>query len=233
VQDASELSKSPAFDQSTLTRAEPSSTADSQATNSGGATPRSVVPQAVVSAASEAFQVISSSTAVHLLAPGQPVPDTEGQRNASSTAATHDQQHSRDSRFSQLLRQAREAIEAAQLPGSDSLEAVCSVVERCLRAGSAAPALSFADLGGVEDVAAALHELVSLPLMQPQLFTRYGLKPPKGVLLHGPPGSGKTMLARAAACEAHAALMVRMAAAMSSVLLACEGSRVAHFHRAR
>jgi SpoVK/Ycf46/Vps4 family AAA+-type ATPase len=181
--------------------------------------PCSVALQAAaVTAASEAFQVISGSTVVHLLAPDQPVPGT-GQHSASSNAATNDQQHSRDSRLSQLLRQAREAIEAAQLPGRGSAEAVCSVVERCLRAGSAAPALSFADLGGVDDVAAALHELVSLPLLQPELFTRYGLKPPKGVLLHGPPGSGKTMLARAAACQAHAALMVRTSAAIQAYCL--------------
>ena len=57
-------------------------------------------------------------------------------------------------------------------------------------------------------MARALHELVVLPMAQPQLFQRFGVKPPGGVLLHGPPGSGKTVLARAAAHEAGATLLV-------------------------
>ena len=94
--------------------------------------------------------------------------------------------------------------------GSDSVDAVCGVVERCLRSGASAAPLRFADLGGIDEVATAMHELVTLPLTQPEVFARYGLKPPRGVLLHGPPGSGKTVLARCAAHEAEATLMVRI-----------------------
>ena len=90
------------------------------------------------------------------------------------------------------------------------MEAICGIVERCLRSGASAAPLRFADLGGITEVAAAMHELVTLPLTQPDVFARYGLKPPRGVLLHGPPGSGKTVLARCAAHEAGATLMVRM-----------------------
>ncbi|MCB2066983.1 MAG: CDC48 family AAA ATPase [Erythrobacter sp.] len=64
--------------------------------------------------------------------------------------------------------------------------------------------INYDDVGGMEDTIKQLREMVELPLRYPELFTRLGVDPPKGVLLHGPPGTGKTRLARAVANESDA-----------------------------
>jgi transitional endoplasmic reticulum ATPase len=60
------------------------------------------------------------------------------------------------------------------------------------------------DVGGLEDVKQHLKEAVEWPLKTPEMFTKLGIKPPKGILLYGPPGCGKTLLARAVATESEA-----------------------------
>jgi len=66
------------------------------------------------------------------------------------------------------------------------------------------PEVRWSDIGGLEDVKQQVREAVEWPLKYPQLFEKMGIRPPKGILLYGPPGVGKTLLAKAAATESEA-----------------------------
>lgn len=64
--------------------------------------------------------------------------------------------------------------------------------------------VSYEDIGGLENEIKRIREMIELPLKYPQVFERLGIDPPKGVLLCGPPGCGKTLIARAVANETDA-----------------------------
>ena len=64
------------------------------------------------------------------------------------------------------------------------------------------PKVKWDDVGGLEEVKAALKEAVEWPLKNPESFSRIGIRPPRGILLYGPPGCGKTYIVKALANEA-------------------------------
>jgi len=68
----------------------------------------------------------------------------------------------------------------------------------------AVPEVTYEDIGGLDEEIKKIREMVELPLKHPEIFERLGIEPPKGVLLYGPPGCGKTLLAKAVANESNA-----------------------------
>jgi len=70
-----------------------------------------------------------------------------------------------------------------------------------------APDVHFSQIGGLDAQISDIREIVELPLKRPDLFIAVGIEPPKGVLLHGPPGTGKTILAKAVAQSTEATFL--------------------------
>jgi len=66
------------------------------------------------------------------------------------------------------------------------------------------PSVTYEDIGGLGEIIPKIREMIELPLRRPEIFERLGIEAPKGVLLHGAPGTGKTLLAKAVANEAGA-----------------------------
>jgi transitional endoplasmic reticulum ATPase len=66
------------------------------------------------------------------------------------------------------------------------------------------PNITWNDIGGLIDVKNELRELVQYPIEHPEKFEKFGMSPSRGVLFYGPPGCGKTLLAKAVANECQA-----------------------------
>ncbi len=70
-----------------------------------------------------------------------------------------------------------------------------------------APNVDYSSIGGLDQQIQEVVETIELPLTDPDLFSDVGVEPPTGILLYGPPGSGKTLIAKAVASRAHATFL--------------------------
>jgi len=87
------------------------------------------------------------------------------------------------------------------------------------------PNVNYQEIGGLDEEIRELREVIELPLTNPEHFMRLGIEPPKGVLLYGPPGVGKTLLAKAVATESKATF-IRLVASELAQKYVGEGARL-------
>ncbi|MHA1915110.1 MAG: CDC48 family AAA ATPase [Promethearchaeota archaeon] len=98
-----------------------------------------------------------------------------------------------------------ELLEQIKVTQNDFREALKEVLPSGIREVFVeVPNVNWDEVGGLDDLKQRLIEAVEWPLSNPAIFTRMGITPPKGILLYGPPGCGKTLLARAVATESKA-----------------------------
>ena len=97
-----------------------------------------------------------------------------------------------------------EALSALDVSMADFREALSEVAQSGLREVSVeVPNVRWDEVGGLEPIKTALKEAIAWPLSQPKLFEQIGLQPPRGILLYGPPGNGKTLLVKALASQSN------------------------------
>jgi len=87
------------------------------------------------------------------------------------------------------------------------------------------PKVSYNDIGGLDEQIREIRELIEFPLLKPELFEKVGIEPPKGVLLFGPPGCGKTLLAKAVASQTKATFIKVVASELVQKYIG-EGARM-------
>ncbi len=98
-----------------------------------------------------------------------------------------------------------EILEKMQVTDDDFREALKAIEPSSLREVTVeVPNITWEDIGGLETVKSELRESVELPLLKPEVFKKLGIRAAKGFLLYGPPGVGKTLLAKAVANESNA-----------------------------
>lgn len=136
------------------------------------------------------LELIDSNTAI--------VSSTTGSNHIVKILSTIDNELLKPSATVALHRHSNSIVDILP-PEADSSIAVLGDTER--------PDVTYSDIGGLDLQKQEIREAVELPLTHPELYRQIGIEPPRGVLLFGPPGTGKTMLVKAVAHHSTAAFI--------------------------
>jgi transitional endoplasmic reticulum ATPase len=138
---------------------------------------------------------------------------------------------------------AKEALRNTLLLSGGERKMTLPIIEKAIRSTKPSaikavtvevPRVPWSAIGGMEDVKGQLRDAIELPLNHSETFQRLGIRPPRGVLLYGPPGCSKTLMARALATEGHMNfLAVKGPELLSKWLGESERTLAALFRRAR
>lgn len=133
--------------------------------------------------------------------------------------------------LTQIPEECREKLEPGMRVAVNGAYSIISIVSRAADVRAQvmelinSPGVDYSMIGGLEEVLQEVRESVELPLTEPQLFEELGIEPPSGVLLHGAPGTGKTLIAKAIASHARATF-IRMSGSDLVQKFVGEGSRL-------
>jgi ribosome biogenesis ATPase len=120
--------------------------------------------------------------------PGSDLPPSAKQIVASTSDPASPAAAKRKTRLTRTEDSKRAKINSSSIPGPNAIAKDYTP-----------PATRLSDLGGVDACVEKVLELIAMPLCHPEVYLHTGVQPPRGVLLHGPPGCGKTLLANAIA----------------------------------
>ena len=158
----------------------------------------------------------------------------EEARAAYAAALAQDERLRSDELDAALVQRAGQTGSGSVVQLRPHLRAVPSEAKPPSQALTSRPRVTFADIGGLEDVKAQIRRKIILPFEKKSLFDRFKKRAGGGVLLYGPPGCGKTLLARATAAECNAKFIPVEIAEVLSMWIGESEKRLAHaFEQAR
>ncbi|EFC38311.1 predicted protein [Naegleria gruberi] len=120
-------------------------------------------------------------------------PSNSQSSSSNNTSASSNSNTASSSSSSKEVKEAPPQKKTKSDPSSGSSKKPKIIVET--------PNIRFSDIGGIDNILQDIRELIEYPILHPEIYSTLGVEPPRGILLHGPPGCGKTMLANAIAGE--------------------------------